>query len=341
MEPVAPETEPAPSADARTAVLRWVRRALAVAALLGGWALIATDQVKVCEDQLSRGGAAVSVCHPPHIDDPIVIGDLLVVLLLLSPELTEFSVPGLIALKMRVKQQQAATESTAATVETLRQHVISLTNSNSSASNAVVTTNLVLHSAAQSGDETAALSANPDEAAPADEPAIDSRVISARLLLGEMSLPYLFTEAGRQLGPDVELHLYMPNDDGILLPVDEPGRDADDAGWPPGIGVVGLAWASRSLVVGRGAELRRAIDALPAPRQERYADIEVVAAVPVRNGADRPIAVLSAASRNPAARLDDGAARAQLSVTASLCARVLIDVLGWDDETPNGSYGQR
>jgi hypothetical protein len=322
-------------------VLRWLRRGLAAALLLGGWVLIATDRIQVCDEQLSRGGAAVSVCHPPRIDDPIVIGDLLAVLLLLAPELTEFSVPGLIALKLRVKQQQVATESTAATVETLRQHVMNLTNSNSSASNAMVTTNLVVNSAAQSGDETAALSAGPDVASLLDEPAIDSRVISARLLLGEQVLPYLFTSAGHQLGDDVELHLYMPNDDGILLPVDEPGRDVDDAGWPPGVGVVGMAWVSRSLVVGRGAELRSAVDALPAPRQARYADIEVVAAVPVRNGADRPIAVLSAASRNPGATLDDAAARAQLSVTASLCARVLIDVLGWDDETPNSGYGQR
>jgi len=67
-------------------------------------------------------------------------------------------------------------------------------------------------------------------------------------------------------------------------------------------------------------------------RRERYSNVAVVAAVPVLNAANRPIAVLAGSSADPASRLDGPEGLQALLTHADALARVLVDLLGWETD---------
>jgi hypothetical protein len=63
-------------------------------------------------------------------------------------------------------------------------------------------------------------------------------------------------------------------------------------------------------------------------------------AVPVRNAEGRPIGVLGASSRDPDSGLDSPEAAGDLFGAAAVCARILVDLLGWANDEPTGQAGQ-
>jgi hypothetical protein len=64
----------------------------------------------VCRDKLTSTGAVVEVCGPVGTEDVVLVGfALLVTLLLVSPDLSEFSIPGLVSIKRRLAEQATRT----------------------------------------------------------------------------------------------------------------------------------------------------------------------------------------------------------------------------------------
>ena len=309
----------------------WVRRGLAAAIVVGGLLAIGTDRVHTCEQKQSVFGTVATVCHPPHLDDPLVVGGIVLALLLLLPDLAEFSVPGLVTLKLRLREQEARTEATTAELEAIRVQIAHLSASSSSDSSSVATQIVHLYPPAATGLQTATLAAElPEQAA---ESASSHLLASARLLTGETAMTALIDEASEDLGGPT-LHVYMPNSAGLLLPVDEPERSPDDAGWPTGVGVVGQAWLTGQVESRRSPDLHRDSEQLPEHRRSWYTGLRVVTAIPVLNAAGRVIAVLSAASDDDAMPLDEQPAVERLILAASLVARVLVDLLGWETDAP-------
>lgn len=141
---------------------------------------------------------------------------------------------------------------------------------------------------------------------------------------------------------DVRLHLYVPDDDGRLVPVlehDDPA-EAWARGWDPGTGVVGRAYSRRRTQVGRGEALRAEGHELPG-KQGAFAALEAVVAVPLLNLAGRPVGVLSAASDGEADP-EEPVVRASLEALSSGLARVLVDLAAWGtDESAAGASAPR
>lgn len=133
---------------------------------------------------------------------------------------------------------------------------------------------------------------------------------------------------------DLRLHLYVPDDEGRLVPVlehDDP-EEAWARGWDPGTGVVGRAYSRRRTQVGRGEALRA------EGHEQRgepgvFSDLEAVVAVPLLNLAGRPVGVLSAASDGEPDP-EEPAVRASLEALASGLARVLVDLAAWGTDEP-------
>jgi hypothetical protein len=142
---------------------------------------------------------------------------------------------------------------------------------------------------------------------------------------------------------DLRLHLYVPDDDGRLVPVlehDDPVQ-AWERGWDPGTGVVGRAYSRRRTQAGRGEALRAEGHQVPG-KQDAFAALEAVVAVPLLNLAGQPVGVLSAASDgepDPEAPV----VRASLEALASGLARVLVDLAAWgtDDDLAAGAPAPR
>jgi hypothetical protein len=132
----------------------------------------------------------------------------------------------------------------------------------------------------------------------------------------------------------LRLHLYVPDDAGRLGPVLE-HDDADDAwlhGWDPGVGVVGRAFASCRTLAGRGAALRAEGRRQPG-KEDAFADLDAVVAVPLLNLSGRPVGVLSAASGGePDPERPE--IREALEALASGLARVLVDLAAWGTDDP-------
>jgi hypothetical protein len=71
---------------------------------------------RVCRDQLAGSGSLVSVCQPAGLNDAILIGLLLLLaILFLLPDISEFGIAGLLSMKMR--QRITATERKASAAE--------------------------------------------------------------------------------------------------------------------------------------------------------------------------------------------------------------------------------
>jgi hypothetical protein len=236
---------------------------------------------------------------------------VLLALLLLGPDLAEFGVPGLVTLRWRVRAQEerlAAADQRAAALEAQLAQVAASSSVASSAAKQEVTINLA---ALASGDETARLAAGEGTSGDAELPDV---VVEARFLAAERALAALMSDVPDELAP-ATLHLYYPSEDEQLLPVFEPDRPAEEVGWPFGVGVVGEAWTAAAVVSREGTALRDDVGHLEPQRTARYDDLVAVTAVPGH-------------------RLDSDAAVEVLTLQAALAARVLVDLLGWDDDSP-------
>jgi hypothetical protein len=192
-----------------------------------------------------------------------------------------------------------------------------------------------------SSDELAELAASTLDAASelsADEQAglAASRYLGTQLALS--GAVALFPE----LAP-LRLHLYVPDDDGRLVPLlehDDP-EDAWARGWDPGVGVVGRAFSRRRVQAGRAPALVEELRAVPDKPPEAFTDLRVVVAVPLLNLAGRPVGVLSAAAVDGDPDPTDPDIRLALEALASGLARVLVDLAAWETDDAAGDPAGR
>lgn len=146
-----------------------------------------------------------------------------------------------------------------------------------------------------------------------------ARLISALLAPGQADFPR-----------DYSFRLFLMDETtGRLLPAFEPeGIDPASEGWAPGQGATGLAWATNSRVLVEGPAVFDASHGLSQAQQDRYKDLAVVAAMPVRTVRDKVIGVLSVSSAINDGHLRSPDAILEHLALAEIVARILVDMLG-------------
>lgn len=190
--------------------------------------------------------------------------------------------------------------------------------------------------AGSTAGESADLAAGAAVDASPDSPVAAARLLAVQLALAGASSQFPELAAFR-------LHLYVPDDTGRLLPVlehDDPDA-AWDRGWDPGRGVVGRAFQRGRVQAGRGDALRDEVRELPDKPEQAFARLTAVLAVPLINAAGRPIGVLSAASDDATADPAEPRVRRALEALAAALTRVLVDLVAWDSDAPDGGGGER
>lgn len=340
-------TQPSPAQSGHPGVraaFAWLRRLAAVAILVGGVLALNAGHLDTCEQKQSLLGAVSEVCHRPAVDDPVVLGTLLIVLLLLAPDVSEFSVFGLASLKWRVRAQEARSDATDAELRELRASISAISTA-TSASRATSSVNVILREA---GRESARIVEDPAPGdigggpgiRPVNAPSPPSRLLAAgKVLAGTGAIRAILdsvtSDVRASTGVTVAAaHLYLPNDRGLLIPVDDPDRPENESGWPAGAGAVGTVWQTGDAEVRRGLETQRGLDQLDPRRREWYKSTQLVLAVPVQNLSGRTIGVLSASSPEPGNANSDKDVVETLEVHAQAAARTVIDLLGWDTDAP-------
>jgi hypothetical protein len=319
----------------------WLRRGLAVAIAILAVVAVATGWVETCSDTVTDAGQVVRTCRAPEFGDGLVVAMLVVLLLLLLPDLAEVGVPGLFTLRRRVEEQESRLETEEARRSLLESQVVTLNArmSQVATASAVGVDRLNIY---VSGDETADYAAaerqHEQQSTPGAiaGPVRVDRISRARYTAADLFVRRLRAHPGGGL-EDASLHLYLPDETGMaLVPVFEADRGISGERaadwWQVGQGLVGRAWQDREVLTARGADVLADLAGLPPERRERYGRLAVVAAVPVLNGAGRPIAVLAGSSSDPASRLDGPEGVETLLTNADAIARVLVDLLGWETD---------
>lgn len=319
-----------------------IRRGLAMVAVLVAVGFVGSGRARVCSDSVTAGGAVVHTCRAPQATDGLVLGYAVFVLLLLAPDLAELGVPGLFTLRRRVEEQESRLETEEGRRELLETQLASvsarLTQVATSSAVGVDALNIYV-----SGDETAGYAAAdrpmtrepliPLGPAPGPAVVVD-RVSRARYTAADLFIRRMRAHPGGAL-EGASLHLYLPDETGLMLvpafEADRTGRGGTDW-WQVGQGLVGRAWRDGEGLTARGEEIMHGLADLPIARRQRYAGLAVVAAVPVLNAVGRAIAVLSGSATEPASRLDAPEGIEALVTHADAIARVLVDLLGWEND---------
>lgn len=316
-----------------------VRRGGALLAVLVAVGLIGAGRAKVCAQAVTGSGAVVTTCRAPQASDGLVIAYALFVLLLLAPDLAELGVPGLLTLRRRVNEQDSRLETEEGRRELLESQVatVSARLSQVTTAQAVGVDELNIY---VRGDDTANFAAAerpiplPPGAERAGPAVVVDRVSRARYTAADLFIRRMRAHPGGTLEGS-HVHLYLPDETGLML---VPAFEADRAGrggsdwWQVGQGIVGRAWRDGEALTARGEEIMQSLADLPPAQRQRYAGLAVVAAVPVLNAAGRAIAVLSASSSDPAAQPDGPEAVEALVTHADAIARLIVDLLGWEDD---------
>lgn len=148
------------------------------------------------------------------------------------------------------------------------------------------------------------------------------RVAAGRFILREILRP---EAAG--FPAHYEFRLFLPDASGQrLVPEYESAGQAPSEGWNIGQGATGQAWASQAYVRVHGPEVADGTYGLTVEQQQRYRDLQVVAAAPVLNARIEPIAVLSVSSKSDDGFLFGGDGPQRHAELAEVVARVLIDI---------------
>lgn len=153
-----------------------------------------------------------------------------------------------------------------------------------------------------------------------------ARLALARRLASEMLLSP--PSAGPLAGCKFHLFLY-DHDADRLLPALEPENTDGSRGWAIGQGATGLAYQRESYELLTGADVAAETSGLTEDLQRRYADLELVAAMPVKSAGGRTIGVLTASSRDANSQAASDAGYDEHLKLAVLVSRVLVDLLHW------------
>jgi hypothetical protein len=177
------------------------------------------------------------------------------------------------------------------------------------------------------------------QAEPTDEPAetpgaedeVSEDIASARLVVARRLASEVLLSP-RVVGPlaGCKFHLFLYDQDvDRLLPALEPDDADGSSGWAMGQGATGLAYQGERYVVMTGPDVSNERHGLTQEQQRRYADLQLVAAMPVRNAGGRTIGVLTASTKDPSSQAATDAGYGEHLHLALLMARVLVDLLHW------------
>lgn len=147
-----------------------------------------------------------------------------------------------------------------------------------------------------------------------------------RFLAGSRILQALLKHA-TDFPAHYEFRLFLQDDTGRLIASYEPDGQVLGEGWAPGCGAVGTAWSQGEYVEAHGAACSDGTWNLTEEQQEQYKDLQVVAAMPVRNARDKPIAVLAASSNIDDGQLTSPQGREKHKILAEVVGRVLVDII--------------
>lgn len=134
-----------------------------------------------------------------------------------------------------------------------------------------------------------------------------------------------------------DVRLYLPDDSGQLVPLQHPDEDPDSMAsyrpWLIGTGATGAAYEHGGLVFAEGEAIFDTTHGVPPDVADslREQGLTAVAAMPIVNALNRPIAVVTATTTESRRRFlvdAEDAERALLPI-ADATARVLIDLLKW------------
>lgn len=167
----------------------------------------------------------------------------------------------------------------------------------------------------------------PESIGPDEEDDATRWVLASRLFEDLLLRP-----SGPLVGCTLQLYLYDEERD-LLLPILTPGHPGPSLGFVPGQGATGMAWARGECVIAQGPAVADNTFHLSPEQKERYQDLAAVAAMPVKNGAGRVIAVLAAASTAPDRALLTDEGFEYHVFLAEAVARILVDLLKWFDDT--------
>jgi hypothetical protein len=148
-----------------------------------------------------------------------------------------------------------------------------------------------------------------------------------RILAAESLLASLLIE-GTGLPDHYEFRVFAYDEESNrLLPVWEPAGARRLEGWRPGRGATGAAWDLKEYVQVRGDAVSDGTYGLTQAQQRRYAKLEVVAAMPIRNARTEVIGVLTGSSQKDDGRLTSPNGQQRHRELCEIVARVLVDIL--------------
>jgi hypothetical protein len=148
-----------------------------------------------------------------------------------------------------------------------------------------------------------------------------------RILAGERLLTSLLTN-GTELPDHYEFRVFGYDDQADrLIPIWEPEGVEGSEGWEPGKGATGVAWDLNEYVQVRGGAVSDGTYGLTKAQQHRYSNLEVVAAMPIRNARAEKIGVLTGSSTRDDGRLASPMGQQRHRELCEIVARILIDVL--------------
>jgi hypothetical protein len=163
----------------------------------------------------------------------------------------------------------------------------------------------------------------------------DVEIAAARYLAANRALrPWLTPTDGPLARCEFRLFMYDVQRDRLLPALEIDPGDSD--GWRIGHGVTGEAYESGDYVLAVGPDCSNDTHGLTPEQQDRYQDLTAVAAMPVTNAAGEIIAVLSASSKDPNPVLATVDGQREHVLMAVLVARVVINLLGWWDDSSGG-----
>jgi len=316
----------------RTRLVRW---AFVVVLALVAVSLVSAGVVSVCEQVVSAGGVPVEACRGPRVDDAMTLAFLVVLFALLAPDIAEAGVPGLFSLRSRLEAQEELLHVEVTAREALESRLTAV-QAQVTRTSAQATVTVV------SGEGTARYAAG-EGAGQSDEvtaPGQDPLVDAARYLGAELLLVHLDSLGSGSLR-GVNLRLYLPDERAeVLSPVLRRPAADDGESWRSGEDAVGRSWSDNAFVVARGDEVMKGLEQVPSDRRPSHPRLAIVVAAPVRNANGRPIGVLSASSRDRDSGLDSPEAAGDLFAAAAVCARILVDLLGWASDAPAPESGR-
>lgn len=153
---------------------------------------------------------------------------------------------------------------------------------------------------------------------------------------GDVAIGLLLQGSVLTRSHDLNLDVYLPIDHKKVRVAYSSKAPLEPVEWASSTGAAGIAFASGKRVYASGETARDKTYLLTDIEQADAANLEVVAATPIKNEAQRTIGVLSAYGDSIDSWIDTPEGRNEHQALAASIARLLIDVCGLatDDVTP-------